>query len=195
MKTKTIRRAIELRLFALVLLATCAFAAAANAQSFSARFTLPFETHWGKNVLPAGNYTMSLNSQTNVALIRSADGKTVGFTPIRTRACAGPNQRSLCDAIDVYTACIGAVRFDLDDNPAGVYYIIIGVCFEPVCIGLVKIAGIENGTGTYRGKNIDIKLPLLASFGKYLYDAVGTLGSIDGRGGCSFHHFNPFYIV
>jgi hypothetical protein len=82
MKTKTIRRAIELRLFAVVVLATCAFAAAANAQSFSAKFTLPFDTHWGWNVLPAGNYTMSLDSQTNVALIRSADGKTAGFTPI-----------------------------------------------------------------------------------------------------------------
>jgi hypothetical protein len=82
MKAKTIRQAIKVRLFAVVLLATCAFAAAANAQSFYAKFTLPFETHWGKSVLPAGNYTMSLNSQTNVALIRSADGNTVGFTPI-----------------------------------------------------------------------------------------------------------------
>jgi len=82
MKTKTIRRAIEVRLFAVVLLATCAFAAAANAQSFAGRFTLPFKTHWGKNVLPAGDYTMSLDSRTNVALVRSADGNTVGFTPI-----------------------------------------------------------------------------------------------------------------
>jgi hypothetical protein len=86
MKAKTIRRAIEVKLFAVVLLATCAFAAAANAQSFYAKFTLPFDTHWGKNVLPAGNYTMSLNSQTNVALVRSADGKTVGFTPIPIEA-------------------------------------------------------------------------------------------------------------
>jgi hypothetical protein len=80
--TKTIRRAIEVGLFAVVLLATCAFAATANAQSFSGKFTLPSETHWGKNVLPAGNYTMTLNSQTKVALVRSANGKTVGFTPI-----------------------------------------------------------------------------------------------------------------
>ena len=82
MKAKTIRHAIEVRFFAVVLLATCAFAATANAQSFSGKFTLPSETHWGKNVLPAGNYTMSLDAQTNVALVRSADGKTAGFTPI-----------------------------------------------------------------------------------------------------------------
>jgi hypothetical protein len=86
MKAKTIRRAIEVRLFAVVLLATCAFATSANAQSFYGKFTLPFDTHWGKTVLPAGNYTMSLNSETNVALIRSANGSTFGFTPIPIEA-------------------------------------------------------------------------------------------------------------
>ena len=49
MKAKTIRHAVEVRLFTAVLLATCAFVAAANAQTFSGRFTLPFEAHWGKN--------------------------------------------------------------------------------------------------------------------------------------------------
>jgi hypothetical protein len=82
MKAKTIRRAMELRLFAVFLLATSAFAVAANAQPFSGNFTLPFETHWGKNVLPAGDYTINLNSLTNVAVVRSADGKTARFTPI-----------------------------------------------------------------------------------------------------------------
>ncbi len=82
MKTKTIRRATEVRLFAVVLLAMCAFAANANAQSFTGDFTLTSETHWGSNVLPAGNYTLSLNSQTNVATIRTAEGKAVAFTPL-----------------------------------------------------------------------------------------------------------------
>lgn len=82
MKAKTIRHAIEVRIFAIVLLATCAFAAAANAQTIAARFTLPFEVHWGKNVLPPGDYMISIDSPANVALYRSADGKTVGFTPI-----------------------------------------------------------------------------------------------------------------
>jgi hypothetical protein len=82
MKAKTIRRAIEARLFAVILLATCAFAAAANAQSFSAKFTLPYEVHWGKNIFPAGNYTLSMNLLTHVALVQSANGGTQGFTPI-----------------------------------------------------------------------------------------------------------------
>jgi hypothetical protein len=95
MKTKTIRRAIEVRLFAVVLLATCAFAATANAQSFSGKFTLPSETHWGKHVLPAGDYTMSLDSRTNVALVRSANGTTVGFTPIPITASSDKGATAL----------------------------------------------------------------------------------------------------
>ena len=85
MKTKTIRRAIEVRLFAVVLLATCAFAASANAQSFTGRFTLPSETHWGKNVLPAGNYTISMDAKTNVALVRSAKGTPWALRPFQSR--------------------------------------------------------------------------------------------------------------
>jgi hypothetical protein len=86
MKAKTMRHAIEVRLFAVVLLATCAFAAAANAQTIAAKFTLPFETHWGKNLLPAGEYTITMDSSANVAFVRSANGKTVGFTPIPIKA-------------------------------------------------------------------------------------------------------------
>ena len=95
MKTKTIRRAIEVRLFSVVLLATCAFAATANAQSFSGKFTLSSETHWGKNVLPAGNYTINMDARTNVALVRSADGNTVGFTPIPITASSDKGATAL----------------------------------------------------------------------------------------------------
>ena len=86
MKAKTIRHAIEVRLFTVVLLATCAFAGAVNAQTIAANFTLPFEVHWGKNALPAGEYTISMDSLANVALVRSANGKTACFTPIPVKA-------------------------------------------------------------------------------------------------------------
>src|SRR6266478_2668471 len=86
MKAKTLRHAFKVRLFAVVLLATCAFAAAANAQTIAAKFTLPFETHWGKNLLPAGEYTITMDSPAHVALVRSANGKTVGFTPTPIKA-------------------------------------------------------------------------------------------------------------
>jgi hypothetical protein len=46
MNAKTIWHAIKVRVFAAVLLATCAFAAAANAQNYTAKFTLPFEGQW-----------------------------------------------------------------------------------------------------------------------------------------------------
>ena len=82
MKTKTIRHPICARLFAAVLLATCAFVAVANAQSFSAKFTLPYEVHWGKNVLPAGDYTIRFNWLANVALVEAVNGETAGFTPV-----------------------------------------------------------------------------------------------------------------
>lgn len=92
MKAKTIRHAIEVRIFAFALLATFAFAAAANAQTLSARFTLPFEVQWGKSVLPAGEYTINMDSTTNVVLFRSVDGKTAGFTPmaIKDDSTKGP---------------------------------------------------------------------------------------------------------
>lgn len=95
MNAKTIRHAMEVRLFAVVLLATCAFAATANAQSFLGKFTLPSETHWGKNVLPAGEYTISMDAKTNVALVRSADGKTAGFTPIPITASSDKGATAL----------------------------------------------------------------------------------------------------
>jgi len=82
MKARTIRHAVEVTLVTAVLLAACAFATAANAQSLSGKFTLPFEAHWGKTVLPAGSYTINLDARYNVALLRTASGKAVGFTPI-----------------------------------------------------------------------------------------------------------------
>ncbi len=83
MNTKTMRPGISVRFFAVVMLATCAFAAAANAQStMAAKFTLPYEVHWGTNVLPAGDYSISLGSHGDVGLVQSANGKTAFFTTI-----------------------------------------------------------------------------------------------------------------
>jgi hypothetical protein len=82
MRNKGMQQTTKARLFAVVLLATCAFAGIANAQTLAVKFTLPFEVQWGRNVLPAGEYSIRMDSSANVALIRSADGTTVGFTPI-----------------------------------------------------------------------------------------------------------------
>jgi hypothetical protein len=95
MKTKTMRHSIEVRLFAVVLLGICAFAAAANAQTLAVKFTLPFEVQWGRNVLPAGEYSISMDSSANVALVRSANGNTVGFTPIPITATSHSGNTAL----------------------------------------------------------------------------------------------------
>ena len=47
---------------ALVVLTLCLSAAIGKAQNaYAGKFTLPFETHWGGAVLPAGDYTMTVS--------------------------------------------------------------------------------------------------------------------------------------
>ncbi|PYU35027.1 MAG: hypothetical protein DMG31_04785 [Acidobacteria bacterium] len=81
MKTKTIRRLLTLRLLVIAALTTCAFAAAANAQaSFTGKFTLPYEVRWGTAVLPAGDYSIRMESSSAPALVWSAGGENKMFT-------------------------------------------------------------------------------------------------------------------
>jgi hypothetical protein len=95
MRNKGMRHATTARLFAVVLLATCAFAGIANAQTLAVKFTLPFEVQWGRNVLPAGEYSVSIDSSAKVALVRSANGNTVGFTPIPITATSHSGNTAL----------------------------------------------------------------------------------------------------
>jgi hypothetical protein len=91
MKAKTPWQAIKVKLFAVAVLVTCGFAAAANAQTsnvpqtVAVKFTLPFEVYWGKSVLPAGRYTMLMDASHPAALIQPENGKTAFFTPIPIR--------------------------------------------------------------------------------------------------------------
>ena len=52
-----------------------------SSPNFGARFMLPYEVHWGKAVLPAGEYSISVSSTGAPALVRSRDGKKPIFTP------------------------------------------------------------------------------------------------------------------
>lgn len=70
---------------AIVMLATLAFTAAVNAQSFSANFTLPHEVHWGRTALPSGDYSIAMVSSSKPAFIQSATGQTHMFTTIPTK--------------------------------------------------------------------------------------------------------------
>ncbi len=62
--------------FTVAILAACALAGAANAQpTFSGRFTLPYEVHWGHAVLPPGDYSITMDRFDSAAIVRSASGK------------------------------------------------------------------------------------------------------------------------
>src|SRR5689334_6114112 len=64
-----------------VLFATCLFTATANAQStFEGKFTLPYEAHWNHAVLPAGEYTIQVDSKGAPALLRSTSGNKAAYT-------------------------------------------------------------------------------------------------------------------
>ena len=70
------------RMLAILTLATCPFAAAANAQSVTAKFRLPYEVHWGTATLPAGEYTISMDSFHTATLVQSASNNLSFFTRV-----------------------------------------------------------------------------------------------------------------
>jgi hypothetical protein len=60
-----------------VLLAACLLAAAANADSlYKGKFTLTNEVHWGKAVLPAGDYVIKIDGVSQLVTIEDANKGT-----------------------------------------------------------------------------------------------------------------------
>ena len=72
------------RILAIFTLAMCAFTATANAQSVTGRFTLPYEVHWGTATLPAGKYTITMDSLNRATLVQSASTSQAFFTRMPT---------------------------------------------------------------------------------------------------------------
>jgi hypothetical protein len=73
-----------MKLFLMLLLAACQIPSVANAQStnLQGKFHLQNEVRWGKAVLPAGEYSFTIDStkdNTLFAIVRSADGKKAAF--------------------------------------------------------------------------------------------------------------------
>jgi hypothetical protein len=102
MKDKDARHVpTALRLLLAVVMATCVFTAAANAQpSFAGKFTLPYEVHWGLAVLPAGNYFIRMESTAGVAVISSAKGDRTVYTEFPTIADNEPGNTCLTITTD-----------------------------------------------------------------------------------------------
>ena len=69
---KTSRTFVKLAVAAAI--AICVSASSASAQSLKATFTLPYEVHWGKAVLPAGPYSITFDSLSGPAIIRTSTG-------------------------------------------------------------------------------------------------------------------------
>ena len=73
-----------------VLFASFLFATAAQAQgqrpAYAGKFTLPYEVHWGKSVLPPGDYTLTIKSTgaPMIALLRSASGDAITYVVNRS---------------------------------------------------------------------------------------------------------------
>ena len=99
MKLNLMKKAAEVTLFAAALLVTCLFTGSANAQSqslFSGKFTLQHTTHWGKSVLPAGNYYIQLGGPGSVnadlfVISDAKSGKTVARETCRVAEDAPKN--------------------------------------------------------------------------------------------------------
>jgi hypothetical protein len=70
-----IRISSLIRFSGLALLAACFVAGHANAQVFQGKFTLPFSARWGKAILPAGDYSFTLDSVDTTCMLRVYRGK------------------------------------------------------------------------------------------------------------------------
>jgi hypothetical protein len=65
--------------------AICAAAGAASAQPLvKGTFTLPYEVHWGKAVLPPGHYSITIDRADRPALVTKPTGK--GLTYVMARS-------------------------------------------------------------------------------------------------------------
>ena len=78
-------KANRIRIFTIAvlgLLAVCASAKPAAAQAFKGRFKLPTEVRWQNAVLPAGDYTFTMNSAAypSTIVIRGKDRSAVVIT-------------------------------------------------------------------------------------------------------------------
>jgi len=77
----TTQHPATLKLILGVLIATCGFTAAANAQpSFEGKFTLPYEVRWNHAVLPAGEYAIQADSKETPAVLRSTSSNKSVYT-------------------------------------------------------------------------------------------------------------------
>jgi len=87
-----IRTSSLLRFLGLALLATCFNAGNANAQAVQGKFTLTFAARWGQVILPAGDYSFSMDSVGKpcpITLYRGRNGVAVILAQSQDRKDSG----------------------------------------------------------------------------------------------------------
>jgi len=81
MMKKTIRSAIKVFVFVVIVLVSSTFSDIVNADSFfRGTVTLPYEVRWGQAVLQPGDYLILVRSLSQPAQIYSKDGNQMFFT-------------------------------------------------------------------------------------------------------------------
>jgi hypothetical protein len=119
----TLTRSLKLAVaFGVALLATGFTANLAKASgaslAYKGTFTLPFEAHWGSLVLPAGEYSFKIDSQTpvNTILVRR-DNENMGYVLIGSvtdPAATGKSELTAVPAGGVYR--ISTLRLQTGSN-------------------------------------------------------------------------------
>ena len=74
---KSTRSLKSVRIQLLAVLAAALSASLASAQNYEGKFTLPFEAHWGKAVLPAGDYTFRVNPSEPPCMVSVSHGRQI----------------------------------------------------------------------------------------------------------------------
>lgn len=89
-------KSTRLMLLVAVLMAIPAFTISANAEPvYVGKFTLPYEVHWHRALLPAGEYTITVSSESAPALVRSTNGSKTLYTEVPIVANSGEGSASL----------------------------------------------------------------------------------------------------
>jgi hypothetical protein len=112
MMKKTIRSAIKIFLFVVIVLVSSIFSDIVNADSFfRGTVTLPYEVRWGQAVLQPGDYLILVRSLSQPAQIYSKDGNQMFFTSAlftelnskgKTRLIITPNgDKHVVDALNM----------------------------------------------------------------------------------------------
>ena len=71
-------RSFALSSLVLALIASCLSAGMAKAQEWQGQFTLPFEARWGQAILPAGDYSFTVDQTLGAAVITLLRPKCLG---------------------------------------------------------------------------------------------------------------------